>query len=296
MASYVPQAMFDLRGRVAIVTGGGTGIGWMISKGLAASGAKVYITGRRLDVLEKAASEWDKAIGGDIVPLQLDVTDKQSILAAKARIETEEGRLHILVNNAGQVGPCSNFFGDPSAPEQKDAETLGQALFNNESFEQWSQLYTINTFSIFFMTTAFLGLLAKGGEEIPGHWSSVVNITSISGVMKLAQDHFCYNSSKAAATHLTKMLSTEILLKGYPIRINAVAPGVYESEMTWHTITPEAVDKVAKGVVPVPARRPGSGEEVAGTVVYLVSKAGGYTHGQEIVIDGGALAVNPSVA
>jgi NAD(P)-dependent dehydrogenase (short-subunit alcohol dehydrogenase family) len=138
--------------------------------------------------------------------LQLDVTDKQSILDAKAKFEKAEGKLHILINkyvlrsttielvltyliSAGQVGPCSNFFGDPSSPERKDAESLGLGLFNNEGFDSWGKLYEINTFSIFFMTTAFLGLLAKGSEDREGWWSSVINITSISGVIKLAQDH-----------------------------------------------------------------------------------------------------------
>ncbi|KAH6912800.1 short-chain dehydrogenase [Coprinopsis sp. MPI-PUGE-AT-0042] len=300
MASFTPHAMFSLAGRVAIVTGGGTGIGWMITRGLAAAGAKVYITSRRLEVLEKAAKEWNDernqlSGAGELVPLQLDVTDKQSILDAKAKFEKAEGKLHILINNAGQVGPCSPFMGDPSSPERKDAESLGLGLFNNEGFDSWGKLYEINTFSVFFMTTAFLGLLAKGSEDREGWWSSVINITSISGVIKLAQDHFCYNSSKAAASHLTKMLATELLIKGIPVRVNAVAPGVYESEMTFDKIAAEKVDAVGKGLVSLPTKRAGTGEEMAGTILYLVSKAGGYTHGHEIIIDGGYCAVNPSV-
>ena len=91
--------------------------------------------------------------------------------------------------SAGQVGPTSPFFGDPSAPEMKDAETVGTSLFNNETFSGWADLYSINAASIFFVTTAFLGLLAKGSEDVEGHWSTVVNITSISGLIKVAQDH-----------------------------------------------------------------------------------------------------------
>ncbi|TFK40641.1 hypothetical protein BDQ12DRAFT_679794 [Crucibulum laeve] len=292
---YRPQVINDLSGRVAVVTGGGTGIGLMISQGLAASGAKVYITGRRLEVLQKVADEWDKQIGGEILPLLMDVTNRESIKAGKEYIEEKEGKIHILVNNAGQVGPTSPFLGNPSAPERKDAETLGQALFSNETFDAWSDLYRINTFSIFFVTTAFLGLLAKGSEDVEGYWSSVINTTSISGVVKVAQEHFCYNSSKAAASHLTKMLSTEFALKDIPVRVNAIAPGVYASEMTMDNINAEDVDKIGKGVRPVPARRAGTGQEMAGTVVYLASRAGGYTNGQEIVIDGGYVAVNPAV-
>ncbi|KDQ62557.1 hypothetical protein JAAARDRAFT_122177 [Jaapia argillacea MUCL 33604] len=287
--------LYDLSGRVALVTGGGTGIGLMISQGLAASGAKVYITGRRIDVLLKVAQEWGKEVGA-IIPLQMDVTNKESIMAGRKHIEEIEGRLHILVNNAGQVGPTSAFLTDPSAPERKDPNTFGLSLFNNESFESWSSLYNINTFSIFFVSTAFLGLLEKGSQDVSGFTSVVINITSISGIIKLAQDHFCYNSAKAAASHLTKMLSTEFALKGCAVRVNAIAPGVYASEMTYDAIVgADATNGVGKPVVPVPAERAGSAVEMAGTAVYLASPAGCYMNGQELIIDGGYVAVNPAV-
>ncbi|KAK7048176.1 NAD(P)-binding protein [Favolaschia claudopus] len=289
------QSLYDLSGLIALVTGGGTGIGLMISTGLAANGAKVYITGRRKDVLDKVVAARDKT-KGEMIAVQMDVTDRESIQEVKKFIEQKEGKLHILVNNAGQVGPTSPFLGNPSAPELKDAETLGQALFNNETPSGWSDLYTINTFSIFFVTTAFLGLLDKGtrDSQIPGFTSSVINITSISGLIRLAQEHFAYNSSKAAASHLTKMMATEFALKGVRVRVNAIAPGVYASEMTHDEIPPEQVNKVGKGVMPVPAERSGTAQEIAGTVIYLASPAGCYTNGQEIVVDGGYVTVNPS--
>jgi len=288
--------MYDLSGRVALVTGGGTGIGLMCAQGLAACGAKVYITGRRLDVLEKVSDTWDKQIGGEILPLQMDVTNKESILKVKAYIEAKEGKLHVLVNNAGQLGTTSPFLNDKEAPENKTAESLGTALFNCQSFENWRSHFSVNLSSIFFVTTAFLGLLAKGSDDIPGYWSSVINITSISGIIKLAQNHFCYNSVKAAASHLTKLLSTEIGLKNIPVRVNAIAPGAFESEMTLAEITPENVDSVGQNLLPLPSKRAGTGQEMAGTVVYFASRAGGYAHGQELVIDGGYTAVNPSKA
>ncbi|KAJ7729677.1 hypothetical protein DFH07DRAFT_994735 [Mycena maculata] len=289
------HSLYDLTGLVALVTGGGTGIGLMISRGLATNGAKVYITGRRKDVLDKVVDAWDQQKGA-MIAVQMDVTSRESIAEVKKLIQEKEGKLHILVNNAGQVGPTSPFLNDPSAPQLKDAETLGQSLFDNETFSQWADLYSINTFSIFFVTTAFLGLLDKGTREsqTPGFTSSVINITSISGLIKLAQDHFAYNSAKAAASHLTKMLATEFALKGARVRVNAIAPGVYASEMTCDEITPEMVNKIGKGVMPVPAERSGTAQEMAGTVIYLASPAGCYTNGQEIVIDGGYVAVNPS--
>ena len=101
-------------------------------------------------------------------------------------------------NNSGQVGPVSTFFNKMSSPEHKDPGTLGLALFNNESFESWGDLYRINTFSVFFVTTAFLGLLSKGSEDQANFSSVVINITSISGIMKLAQDHVSMPRAESA--------------------------------------------------------------------------------------------------
>ena len=143
--------------------------------------------------------------------LRMDVTDKESILKVKTYVEEKEGRLHILVNkfvwsksklniasgwyysilSAGQGGPFSLFLANKEAPENKTAESLGTALFNSETFESWGSHSSVNLASIFFVTTAFLGLLAKGSDDIAGYWSSVINITSISGRIKLAQSHVC---------------------------------------------------------------------------------------------------------
>ncbi|THV05201.1 short-chain dehydrogenase [Dendrothele bispora CBS 962.96] len=291
------QSMFDLTGMVAIVTGGGTGIGLMIAKGLASNGAKTYITGRREDVLKKLADDFGKenpGAAGSIIPLSMDVTNKESIMAGRRVIEEKEGKLHILVNNAGQTGPNSPWLGKPDSPELKDGDSIGKALFN-EDMAAWGDHYNVNVFSIFFVTSAFLGLLERGSDDFgPTFTSSVINTTSISGIIKVAQDHFCYNSAKAAASHLTKMMSTEFALKKVPVRVNAVAPGVYASEMTLDEITADKVDKVGKGLQPVPAARAGTDVEMAGTVLYLASRAGCYANGQEIVIDGGYCAVNPA--
>ncbi|KAI5121396.1 hypothetical protein M0805_003168 [Coniferiporia weirii] len=294
------DALYDLTGRVALVTGGGTGIGLMIARGLAINGAKVYISGRRKKVLEDAATNLDSNAKGSMHPITMDVTDKTSILEGVKAIEELEGKLHILVNNSGQVGPVSRFFNDMSAPEHKDPGTLGRALFDNESFEGWGDIYSVNTSSIFFVSTAFLGLLAKGAEDNRLLQASIINITSISAIMRLAQNHFAYNSGKAASSHLTRMMATEFMLKGIPVRVNAIAPGVYTSEMTQYVFSnpantvQEQTNRVGQGIQPVPAGRPGSAQEVAGTVIYLASPAGCYTNGQELVIDGGYLGVNPS--
>jgi NAD(P)-dependent dehydrogenase (short-subunit alcohol dehydrogenase family) len=216
------QSLYDLTGLVALVTGGGTGIGLMISQGLATNGAKVYITGRRKDVLDRVVAAWDGQKGSMIayalLPL-LSGAHRVWIQCADGRDEPGEhqrgeevytrkggkaahlgqqvccGRLPCcradIHSSAGQVGPTSPFLNDPASPQLKDAETLGQSLFDNETPSEWASVYSINTFSIFFVTTAFLGLLDKGTREsqTPGFTSSVINITSISGLIRVAQDH-----------------------------------------------------------------------------------------------------------
>ncbi|KAH7885376.1 hypothetical protein F5I97DRAFT_2032967 [Phlebopus sp. FC_14] len=289
--AFTLDRLYDLNGLVALVTGGGTGIGLMIAQGLAANGARVYITGRRLEVLQKVAASWNEA-KKDTMGSILAMHD---IHKAVEKLQKDEGKLHILVNNAGQSGPLSPELNEPSTTAPKKADELSQYLFAQESFEEWSGLYAVNTFSIYFVTVAFLGLLDKGSQDKPGFTSNVINITSISGLMKLAQRHFCYNSSKAAGSHLTKMLSTEFALRGIQVRVNAIAPGVYESEMTHDAISSsEETDAVGHPIVSIPAKRPGTFAEMAGTAVYLASPAAGYMNGQELVIDGGYLAVNPS--
>ncbi|KAF8120581.1 hypothetical protein EV363DRAFT_88226 [Boletus edulis] len=297
-AQFTLEKLYDLNGRVALVTGGGTGIGLMIAQGFAANGARVYITGRRLQVLQNVAESWNnnkKDTMGSLIALQMDTTNKDDIQLAVEKLRKDEGKLHILVNNAGQGGPRSDELNKPSTTAPKKAEEIGKYLFNNESFEGWSSLFAVNTFSVYFVTVAFLELLDKGSHDKPGFTSNVINITSISGLIKVAQRHFCYNSSKAAASHLTKMLSTELALRGIPVRVNAIAPGVYESEMTRDVISSqEATDAVGMPVISVPAKRSGTATEMAGTAVYLASPAAEYMNGQELVIDGGFLAVNPS--
>ncbi|KAL1692670.1 hypothetical protein GGG16DRAFT_111984 [Schizophyllum commune] len=286
------STLFDVTGRVALVTGGGTGIGLMIAHGLAANGAKVYISGRRKHVLEKSAQEIKGA--GQLIPIVLDVTDKSSILAAKDTIASTDGFLDVLVNNAGQTGPMSFWMADESAPQNRNAEAFGAGLFA-EDHGGWASVFAVNAESTFFVTTAFLGLLAEGSARHGAYTASVINITSMCASSKIAQAHFAYNATKAAATHITRMLATELARRKIPVRINALAPGVFESEMT-HFALEKGLKNISQllGMHAVPAGRIGSEVEMAGTALWMASAAGGYLDGQEILIDGGHATLNPS--
>ncbi|KAL1753738.1 hypothetical protein FB107DRAFT_217146 [Schizophyllum commune] len=285
------SALFDMTDRIALVTGGGTGIGLMIAQGLAANGAKVYIGGRREDVVKKSAQDFKGK--GELIPLLLDVTSKSSILCAKATIASTDGYLDVLVNNAGQSGPWSSWMSDDADPKNHSAEAFGAALFA-EPQDEWATHFKLNAYSSFFVTSAFVGLLAKGSER-HGAWSaSAMTITSMCGSSKLAQDHWAYNAGKAAATHIARMFATELARRKIPVRVNSLAPGVFMSELTRSRLGKGLDGMKQLGLHPVPAGRIGSEAEMAGTALWMVSSAGCYLNGQEILIDGGHATLNPS--
>ncbi|KAJ6178557.1 hypothetical protein N7519_009018 [Penicillium mononematosum] len=281
--SFKLETLFNLKDRVALVTGGGSGIGLMATQALAVNGAKVYITGRTKEKLDRVAELYSKDIPGQIIPIAADVTSKESIKKLVNEISAKESKLHILINNAGISSPTQNT--DPADPK-----ALQEELFNNQSTTQeWEEVMRTNVTQLFFTTTAFLPLLNKGTEDEHAWSSTVVNISSISGLVKSAQHHFAYNASKAAAVHLTKMLAHEIASSQLKIRVNNIAPGVFPSEMT-----AEGSDEKQKSTLPkekfegkVPAGRPGKDEDMGSAVLFTVSNQ--YLNGQTIVVDGGYL-------
>lgn len=267
---------------VALVTGGGSGIGLMATQALAVNGAKVYITGRTSEKLDRVAELYSKDIPGQIIPLAADISSKPSIEQLVQEITSREPYLSVLINNAGIASTTQNT-------DAEDAAGLRTALFEDEkaTFEEWESAYRTNVGSLFFTTAAFLPLLQKGSEAEHGWSSTVINITSISGVIKHSQHHFAYNTSKAAAIHLTKMLAQEVTSSGLRIRVNNIAPGVFPSEMT-----AQDSDEKQKSTLPrekyegkYPAARPGKDEDMAGAVLFTATNQ--FLNGQTIVVDGG---------
>lgn len=254
----------------------------MATQALAVNGARVYITGRTGEKLDRVAEVYGKDIPGQIIPLTSDITSKASIAELVRDISSREPHLSILINNAGVS----------SATQDTDAETptgLRGALFDDENatFEQWEAVYRTNVGQLFFTTAAFLPLLQKGSEAERGWSSTVVNVSSISGIVKVAQHHFAYNASKAAAIHLTKMLAQEVASSGLRIRVNNIAPGVFPSEMTAGESDEKQKSSILKEKYEgkVPAARPGKDEDMAGAVLFTTTNQ--YLNGQTIVVDGG---------
>ncbi|KAL5513158.1 hypothetical protein ACEPAH_3556 [Sanghuangporus vaninii] len=283
----------DLTGKVALVTGGGTGVGLMIAKGLASNGAKVYITGRRLNVLRQAAEEKFES-AGHLIPLQMDVTVKESIISVVDHVKKSDGKLDILVNNAATDGPKirSSYTDTPASDQSFGA--YAHHLFDIQSFEDWGSLAQTNVASYFFVTMAFVDLLVESTQGKEGATASVINVTSGAGQIRLSFGYFAYASLKAGTSHLTRLLATDFALKRAPIRVNAIAPGTFPSQLSAPKDQLDEYCKTNMGCLePIPARRPGREYEMAALAVYLASPASGYTHGQEIFIDGGLLSVNP---
>lgn len=161
---------------------------------------------------------------------------------------------------------------------------------NNQavSEQDWTDVYRTNVFAPFIMTTAFLPLLQKGTEREHGWSSTVINISSISGTVRISQGHFAYNASKGAVVHLNKMLAAEIQASGLKVRVNAIAPGVFPSEMTTQESGENQKSEMPKEKKEtLPSGRPGNDRDMAAAVLFCASCQ--YLNGQNIPVDGGYL-------
>lgn len=257
----------------------------MISRALALNGAKVYITGRTAEKLERVVETFGKGIPGKLIPVTCDITSKESIAALYDNIASREHCVCILVNNAGiSTGRIPMAGGSQNADQLKD-----QLFITEESkFESWVDDYRTNTGAVYFTTAAFLPLLQRSTEKFKGWSGTVINIASISGQVKTAQKHFSYNAAKAATIHLSRMLAAEIAGAGLKIRVNSISPGVFPSEMTAKGQSGEdqRSELPAERGQGFPSGRPGKEEEMASTVLFCAANQ--YLNGQDIVVDGGA--------
>ncbi|KAI9708198.1 MAG: hypothetical protein M1820_004152 [Bogoriella megaspora] len=285
-ADFQLSELYNVKDKVALVTGGGSGIGLMAVQALAVNGAKVYIVGRTEEKLERVASTYGKDVPGQIIPLTADIASKSSIKELVSEIESREKCLCILINNAGIAGTTHK-------PEGSSAEEVKQNIFepDNQTFEMWEQVYRTNVGQIYFLSTAFLPLLQKATEHQHGYSGTVLNITSISGLVKRSQNHFAYNASKGAAIHLTKLLANELWMAGLKIRVNSIAPGVFPSEMTAKESGENQKSELEKDkYASIPAQRPGNDRDMANAVLMAVTNQ--YFNGQNLVVDGGYLIAN----
>ncbi|PVI06859.1 NAD(P)-binding protein [Periconia macrospinosa] len=279
------EKLFSVKDYICVITGGGSGIGLMAAQALSANGAKVYITGRREEALDKAAQSHNPSGGGQIIPLgPCDVTKKDDLERLYQELSQREKYINLLIAAAG-------ISGEKAEPDSEKATDLKEKLWKNETFEGWNQTYNTDVTSVYFTVVALLPML-QAATETHGHLTaSVIVISSMSGIMRHAQGHFSYNAAKGGTVHLTKLMSAEF--QKIKVRVNSIAPGYFPSEMT----AKESDDR-QKSHMPeekiqekghVPMGRAGRDEEMAQAVLFLAKNT--YVNGEIVAVDGGVLNV-----
>lgn len=202
--------LFDVSNFSAVVTGGGTGIGLMITQALAANGAKVYITGRREDALNKVVEQYNTG-PGKIISLPADISSKDDVKRLAEELASKESKgIQLLVNNAGIAKDDNTRFSQAGTPDWTSAKAISEHFMQSQP-EQWAETFQTNITAQFFTTMALLPLLEKGRNVSPGYTSSVVNVASISGVMKgTSSGQFAYATSKAGTSPCPKSGSSSM--------------------------------------------------------------------------------------
>ncbi|TFY83116.1 hypothetical protein EWM64_g895 [Hericium alpestre] len=291
-AKFDVKRLFNVEDWVAVVSGGGTGIGLMISQAYANNGARVYIMGRREDVLKKTVETHGSSLlnpRGKLISLPCDITSKSSIEQAVKHVQSKEDHLDVLVNNSGiSRGSAVVEKGD------EDAVQLKEELWS-ERVEEWEDVYRTNVIGHFFTTVAFIPLLANAVKWKQNHTASVINVSSMSGITRTSQHHFKYNVSKSASIHLSNLLAQELRRQAVNVRVNNIAPGIFPSEMTTKESDETNKSKIDTpdfgGEKGIPAGRAGSDEDMAQASFFLACNE--YAYGQTLCIDGGYLLEHP---
>jgi len=255
--------LFSLKGKKAVVTGGGRGIGKFIATGLAEAGADVIIASRKLDTLSKAADEISK-LGVKCVPVKCDMGAPDQIHALVETARKEFGTIDILVNNAGLT------WGAP---------TLDFPL------DKWEKIFDVNVKGVWILSQEAAKIMKeKGGGKI-------INISSVMGFRgsnEEAHPAVPYNSSKAAINLLTMNLA--IKLARYRIYVNAIAPGFFHTDMMGYLDKPEMEQLRNAVLMQIPIPKMGEEDDIKGLAVFLASRASDYVTGAIIPVDGGMLA------
>ena len=265
MSTIDVSSLFSLDGKVALITGGSRGIGRMIAEGYLQAGARVYISARKREACDRTAA--DLSSHGTCVSLPGDVSTAEGRAALVKELGDRESALHILVNNAGAnwAAPFGEF---PDAGFRKVIE--------------------LNLNAVFFLTQDLAPMLEQAASaDDPAR---VINVGSMDGIHVptiIPAGTFAYSSSKAGVHHLSRSLAVE--LGPRHITVNAIAPGYFESKMT-AVVLEQYGDRIRQAC---PLDRIGRPEEMAGIAIYLASRAGAYTNGAVIPVDGGTCLGSP---
>lgn len=248
---------FDLTGRVAIVTGGATGIGRGIAEGLADAGASIVIAARRLELCQAACEEIARRTGVKTLPGRCDITEKEEIRNLVDHVIHEFGHIDILVNNSGTGG------------SEKPILTMSES--------DWDRVLHINLKGVFALSQA---VAAKMVERDEG--GKIINVASI-GALIGWPNMSAYCASKGGCLQLTKVMALE--WARYNIQVNAILPGYFETPMNKEFFATEAGQKVIQAANPM--KRIAHMDEIRGAAILLASEASSFMTGSAVVVDGG---------
>lgn len=252
--------MFNLTGRVVVVSGASSGLGAQMARGYAAQGADVVITARRVEKLEALAEEI-RAMGVKCLPLKCDVTDSAMVDEVAAAVEKEFGKVDVLVNCAGA------------------AANAGVLEMTNDEWD-----FTINTdmTSVFYVTRAFANIMKKN------NYGRIINIASMYGLVgNPAIDTVAYHASKGGVVNFTRAVAAE--LAKYGITCNCICPGYFATELTIDTLNTEMFTNYMKATVPV--GRYGNEGELNSAAIFLAADESSYVTGVILPVDGGYTAI-----
>ncbi len=258
------DSLFRLDGKVALITGGGRGIGKFIATGFAEAGANLVITSRKMKNLESTARELEKEFGIIALPVACDVSREEDIDNLLNVVQEKFPRIDILVNNAGAT------WGAP---------TLEFPL------DRWDHLFNVNVRGVWILTQKIANIMKKQGG------GNIINISSIMGFRgsdEKMHPAVPYNSTKAAVNALTMNLAVK--LAPHNIRVNAIAPGYFRTDMMAYIEKPAFEKAYGETMKTIPMRRVGDIDDMKGVAVFLASDASAYMTGHVLVNDGGFLA------
>jgi len=252
--------LFDLSGKVALVTGGSRGLGLEMAAALGEAGARVVISARRDQWLAPAEQEL-RSRGIEVLAVTCDVSNPDDVNAAVRATIDRFGRLDILITNAGI--------------------SWGESI-ETMPLDKWRQVFDTNAVGCFLMSQA------AGNEMLRfGNGGAIINITSVAGMIGLdpdVLDAVGYSASKGAIITLTRDLAVKWAPRG--IRVNAIAPGFFDTRLS-HALLQKTQEKIEKTT---PMGRIGQPGELAGVAVFLASAAASYVTGQVLAVDGGMTA------
>ncbi len=252
--------MFNLKGRVVVVSGASSGLGAQMARGFAGQGADLVITARRLEKLEALAAEL-RGLGVRVLPVKCDVTNTESVNAAAAAAEAEFGKVDVLVNCAGS------------------AENAGTLSMTDE---QWQFTVDTDLTSVFKVSRAFGNIMKKN------NYGRIINIASMYGLVgNTAMETVAYHATKGGVVNMTRAMAAELCK--YNITVNAICPGYFYTELTAATLETEWFQQYANATVPL--KRYGKEGELNSAAIFLAADESSYVTGVILPVDGGYTCV-----